>query len=368
MRLRDEDLRDFLAKVTQTCLTALHPDIRFRHMKSNRLEPFKTGCVAGALGILATGLCANAAVEFTTPQRTLLDTTNPTVVAIELTSSAPLNADTQIPVTIGPSTAVQGVDFGGFVPAVFFPAGATNTFLRILLLGNPAAADERNLTLQLGDPPAGVEIGRNSRLVITLRSTFTRSYYSFLKAQYHVNESAGTATIWVKQLAASPLQGSTDYSVEAGTAAPGDATLRTGNLSFDSSGLAAFTVDIRDDLARQGDRYLQLSLPSSPGQPEGLVTEAQLVIVDNDGVVAEPIALDRYQKGGQVDVFSVAFYTRPGFLYVVEWSESVAGTAWSRLQTIIGDGEIHSANDIRPISETPNRFYRFRLEDDPVSR
>lgn len=92
------------------------------------------------------------------------------------------------------------------------------------------------------------------------------------------------------------------------------------------------------------------------------------MIVDNDGAVAEPIAIDRYQKGGQMDVFSVAFATRPGFLYVVEWSESAAGTAWSELQTIIGDGEIHSANDMRPISVAPTRFYRFRLEDDPVSR
>lgn len=192
--------------------------------------------------------------------------------------------------------------------------------------------------------------------------------HSFLKEQYYVNESAGTATISVKRLAASSLPDSVDYSVGSGTSAPDDATLAVGKLSFDGTDLASFTVAIRDDAVRQGDRRLQLALPSLPGQPEGLITQAQLVIVDNDGVIAQPIDIDRYQKAGQIDGFSVAFATRPGFRYVVEWADAAVNQTWSELQTIIGDGEIHSANDLRPISRAPARFYRFHLEDDPITR
>jgi hypothetical protein len=58
----------------------------------------------------------------------------------------------------------------------------------------------------------------------------------------------------------------------------------------------------------------------------------------------------------QPDGFHIKFATQPGFIYAVEYTDTLFPIAWVSLPALTGDGAIHEVVDPTPLGSA--RFYR----------
>ena len=158
------------------------------------------------------------------------------------------------------------------------------------------------------------------------------------------------ATLTLDSTAANPLPDNTE--ILAGTYRPTD--YATGDILLAPAPIGPYGADLNVFNGVDPNGTWQLFVFDDSGGDSGSVGggwELSLTVA-----VPLPVFLPAYAAGGNLHL---RFETLTGHSYDVEFSDDLSAGSWHPLQTVVGDGTIHTVLD--PLSASAHRFYRLRM-------
>jgi hypothetical protein len=98
---------------------------------------------------------------------------------------------------------------------------------------------------------------------------------------------------------------------------------------------------------------------NSGGLSQGLqLTVQPATCPDGGGIcLAQPVILAPYRSGSN---FVFSFATLNGYNYTVQYSDSLSSPSWQTLQTVPGDGSVHTVTV--PLTTPAQRFFRLLVQ------
>lgn len=186
-----------------------------------------------------------------------------------------------------PGTA-STTDYEPATGTLFWDDGDTGDRTFAVTIHNDAEVEaDETVQLALQDPTGGATLAPRSAatLVIVNDDTAPTGELQFEFADYTVDESAGTATITVTRTNGSAGGARVRYEARNGTAKdPEDFDRTQGELVWadGESGPKSFTVSIANDDREEDDETVVLRIKDASGARLGALTEARLVILDDD--------------------------------------------------------------------------------------
>lgn len=183
------------------------------------------------------------------------------------------------------ATAVAGLDYSAVPPTTLvFREGEAVQTVEIPILNDPIVEVPEFFGVVLSSPTGGADLGGQPSAAVTIVND--DSVISFLSPTFNTSESnlSALATITVVRSGATNTAVSIDYLTGDDTAIAGiDYQSRSDTITFAPNELVKkFTVPILDDALVEGNEFVRLALTNVTGAAVLGVSQAELVIVDND--------------------------------------------------------------------------------------
>ncbi|MDD3604760.1 MAG: Calx-beta domain-containing protein [Kiritimatiellae bacterium] len=213
--------------------------------------------------------------------------------------------------TAGSGTAESGFDFTAQTGVLTFAAGQmTNTFV-IPILDDEDDEPTETILLTLSNPAGGAALGSLSSSVVSIIDDDGPGDFRFSQPDFAFSESVNVATLIVERINGLEGTASVNWSLAAGSAAPGaDYADRSDILLFgDGQAGAEIEIEILDDLILESNETFTVWL-HDPGGGAGLESpsNATVIILDNE------LAYFQGFEGSEEDNWNCTFYDGTGFI------------------------------------------------------
>jgi hypothetical protein len=317
-----------------------------------------SNAVAGPPGIVTILDNDMPTVSFTQTNYNVSES-NSALITVQLNGASGRAVTFEYAATNG--TATADVDYAPVRGVLTIPPGETNQSFVVPLIND--TLDELSETVELSLRNAtNAVLGSPSRATLTIIDDDNPLAF-FSSETYTVSENLGVAEIhvWLSKPFPRPVR--VHYATTTGgTATPGfgnDYLAVSGDVEFSTDPLSEdstnqfFYVNLVNDAVAEPTETIHLRLSNFRDASPGSRTEADIILVDDDG----PPELTQPSLGtnGQ---FQITFQGKPGQRFDVEYSTNLIH--WSRLVTLTNTtGTLEFATPVLP--DPPNRFYRTTL-------
>lgn len=228
-------------------------------------------------------------VSFATANQSINEAGVSIDVVVEITSPNP-NADTEVDLTLGASTATNGVDFTYTLPTTLtFPAGSpASQVITIPITDDTDIEGDEDFTLVLANPTNGAVLGTNSSDVITIIENDFAPEISFTSATQNVLEDVGTVTLTLSIINPQPTATTVDVFFDSGssTATEGSdfnyPTPVTVTFPANDNNNQTVIIPIIDDLQQEADETIVFDLGNANNGAIFNTPMHTVTIVDND--------------------------------------------------------------------------------------
>lgn len=191
-------------------------------------------------------------------------------------------------------TADAGSDYEAAHGTLTFDPSVTSRTFTVSIMDDTVDELDETVVLVLSSP-INAQLGTPYQSTLTIVDNDippSPPEVQFGAATYSADEGAGTVTITVVLSAASERTATVNYATSDGTASAGsDYTAANGTLTFDPGATSqTFSVSIVDDVADEKDETVVLALGSPANAVLGTLSQATLVILDDDPAQPPPAA------------------------------------------------------------------------------
>ncbi|HLX65097.1 MAG TPA: Calx-beta domain-containing protein [Planctomycetota bacterium] len=188
-----------------------------------------------------------------------------TLATFTLTLSAAAQQQAQVDYATVDGTAKAPQDYTSQVGTAAFLVNATTATFTVPIVGNTLVEPDKTFTVHLSNPVA-LTIGTNDG-TCTIKNDDFGGTLQFSKANYVVNENAGTATITVTRTAGQASGVTIAYTTSDGTALNGtDYTTASGTLTFNAGDSSkTFTITLLNKYGAVPGATVGLALSNAQG-------------------------------------------------------------------------------------------------------
>ncbi|MFM2431937.1 MAG: hypothetical protein RLZZ511_3150 [Cyanobacteriota bacterium] len=182
------------------------------------------------------------------------------------------------------ASALSGQDYTSIQTNVTFAPGETEKTVQIPILNDALIEGNEVFNVALGET-AGADLGTRRTVGITiLDDDAVNSVFNLSRANYTVNENAGTASITIQRSGDTTVPATVNYTTTNGTATAGaDYTTTTGTMNFAANEVTkVLLIPITNDVAAETNETLTITLSAPTGGTLGATTLSTLTIADND--------------------------------------------------------------------------------------
>lgn len=250
--------------------------------------------VDSVITITITDNDSTRAVKFSTTSTAVSEGAGTSQVTINI-SSAPANGES-VTVFVKGGSATNGTDYSLATSSASFAAGsASSQNITINITDDMLAEGAEDIVLALRNPSAGINIGTDSIITITINDNDVPNV-SFAKSSASVKEDADTVWMDVKPANPDPNNATkVDVALTGGTATNGSdiTTYNKQTVTFAAGSTANQTVwfVVTDDIIDENDETLIFSLQNATNSAQITNGTSTITIIDNDTTIiaAKPI-------------------------------------------------------------------------------
>jgi glucose/arabinose dehydrogenase len=207
---------------------------------------------------------------------------NAGTVTMRLDRTGNLNVVSTIEYTTNNNSAIAPGDYTATVGTATFAIGETSKTITIPIINDTVPEGTEVFGFNLGAAGNAV-VGAARTANITILDDDSSSTFELSRADFPVNEEAGTVTITVNRGGSSVGSGSVSYATSDGTAIAADYTATSGTINFAPGETSkTFTVAITNDTIGERNETFNITLSAPVGGTLATQNTATVTIADND--------------------------------------------------------------------------------------